>query len=288
MKSVSARFISDILAWYEECGRDLPWRHTHDPYKILVSEIMLQQTQVERVVPKYKEFLKKFPSSRKLAEAKTAEVIQAWRGLGYNRRALFLQRTAQKVQGEFGGRFPRQRAELLTLPGVGEYTARAILCFAFLRPVAVLDTNHRKFYQRFLFEKKSLSDAELLQKADELLSVISQKDPVRAYHWNQAIMDFMTAVTQRNTHPLVQKFIGVYPGPKAKKKVVKKSVPFKQTDRFIRGRIVDALRDGGSVSIAHLYNKMFPDFSQDRLEQVVAGLAKDGLIKRKKQVIVLV
>ena len=288
MKSVSARFISDILAWYEECGRDLPWRHTHDPYKILVSEIMLQQTQVERVVPKYKEFLKKFPSSRKLAEAKTAEVIQAWRGLGYNRRALFLQRTAQKVQGEFGGRFPRQRAELLTLPGVGEYTARAILCFAFLRPVAVLDTNHRKFYQRFLFEKKSLSDAELLQKADELLSVISQKDPVRAYHWNQAIMDFMTAVTQRNTHPLVQKFIGVYPGPKAKKKVSKKSIPFKQTDRFIRGRIVDALRDGGSVSIAHLYNKMFPDFSQDRLEQVVAGLAKDGLIKRKKQVIVLV
>ena len=174
------------------------------------------------------------------------------------------------------------------MQGVGEYTARAILSFAFLRPVAVLDTNHRKFYQRFLFEKKSLSDAELLQKADELLSVISQKDPVRAYHWNQAIMDFMTAVTQRNTHPLVQKFIGVYPGPKAKKKVSKKSIPFKQTDRFIRGRIVDALRDGGSVSIAHLYNKMFPDFSQDRLEQVVAGLAKDGLIKRKKQVIVLV
>ncbi|OGH67578.1 MAG: hypothetical protein A3J66_03945 [Candidatus Magasanikbacteria bacterium RIFCSPHIGHO2_02_FULL_47_14] len=101
-------------------------------------------------------------------------------------------------------------------------------------------------------------------------------------------MDFMTAVTQRNTHPLVQKFIDLYPGPKTKKKNTKKSIPFKQTDRFIRGRIVDFLRDGGSISIAHLYSTMFPDFSQDRLEQVVAGLAKDGLIKRKKQVIVLV
>ncbi len=288
MRRDDARFVRNILSWYKTHGRDLPWRQTHDPYKIFVSEVMLQQTQVERVVPKYKEFLKKFPTAKKLAQAQTAEVIQAWRGLGYNRRALFLQRAAQKIQSDFGGRFPRERELLRTLPGVGEYTARAILSFAFLEPVAVLDTNHRKFYQRFFSSKKLLADSQLLTKADEFTAGLGKRSRAEVYAWNQAIMDFMTAVAQENTDSLVQRFTQSYPGNSIQKKLRKKTIPFKKTDRFIRGRIVDALRDSGSLNMEEVRHGMFPDFTADRLERVVINLIKDGLIKRKKQSIVFI
>ena len=118
-----------LLAWYSQNGRDLPWRHTHDPYAILVSEVMLQQTQVSRVVPRYLAWLERWPNAAALAAATPAEVIEAWSGLGYNRRAVNLHRCAQAV-AERGG-FPRDQAQLRALPGIGPYTAAAIACFAF-------------------------------------------------------------------------------------------------------------------------------------------------------------
>src|SRR5512138_1999106 len=133
-----------LLEWFTRHGRDLPWRHTRDPYQIMVSEIMLQQTQVDRVVPKFRVFLELFPNLAALAAAPTAEVIRVWTGLGYNRRAVNMQRAARAVLDEHGGRFPADLAALLKLPGIGPYTAGAIACFAFEQDVAFMDTNIRR------------------------------------------------------------------------------------------------------------------------------------------------
>ncbi len=135
-----------LLAWYGENARDLPWRHTHDPYAILVSEVMLQQTQVVRVVPRYEEWLARWPTVETLAAATPADVIQAWSGLGYNRRAVNLHRCAQAVVARGG--FPRQPEELRKLPGIGPYTAAAIACFAFGAQIAAPDTNARRVLER--------------------------------------------------------------------------------------------------------------------------------------------
>src|SRR5215213_6976313 len=154
-----------LLEWFAEHGRDLPWRHTRDPYQIMVSEIMLQQTQVDRVVPKYRAFHELFPGLAALAVAATADVIRAWTGLGYNRRAVNMQRAARVVLDAYGGQFPREMAELLKLPGIGPYTAGAIACFAFEQDVAFIDTNIRRVVQRLFVgpeEYAPAGEAQLL------------------------------------------------------------------------------------------------------------------------------
>jgi A/G-specific adenine glycosylase len=158
-----------ILAWYGENGRDLPWRHTHDPYAILVSEVMLQQTQVSRVVPRYLEWLERWPTAEALAAASPADVIRAWTGLGYNRRAVNLHRCAQEVTRRGG--FPHDPAELRRLPGVGPYTAAAVACFAFGAQVAAPDVNARRVLAR------AFGDPD------------TPLPPGRAYDWNQALFD---------------------------------------------------------------------------------------------------
>src|SRR6266487_3920562 len=139
---------SQLLQWYSLEHRDLPWRSTHDPYAILVSEIMLQQTQVHRVLPKYQQFLAAFPTLADLATASTAEVISVWIPLGYNMRAVSLQSIARQVMAEYDGRIPESIDELLKLKGVGRYTAGAIACFAYHKQVATVDTNIRRVLQR--------------------------------------------------------------------------------------------------------------------------------------------
>ena len=176
---------TQLLAWFAAEGRDLPWRRTRDPYQILVSEVMLQQTQVERVKPKYTAFLARFPTAAALAEAPTAEVIRLWQGLGYNRRAVNLQRAAQAVMRDHGGRFPATPAELRALPGIGDYTAGAVACFAFERDVVFLDTNIRRVVRRLFVgpdAQAQASDAELLQHAQAALP------EGQGWAWNQALM----------------------------------------------------------------------------------------------------
>ena len=163
-----------ILAWYGENGRDLPWRHTHDPYAILVSEVMLQQTQVSRVVPRYLEWLERWPTAEALAAASPADVIRAWAGLGYNRRAVNLHRCAQEVTRRGG--FPHDPAELRRLPGVGPYTAAAVACFAFGAQVAAPDVNARRVLAR------AFGDPD------------TPPPPGRAYDWNQALFDLGSTV----------------------------------------------------------------------------------------------
>ena len=139
-----------LLAWAATAIRDLPWRHTRDPWAVLVSELMLQQTQVARVVPRYESFLARFPTPAACAAGPPAETIRLWAGLGYNRRALHLHAAAGAVAERHGGRLPDVLDDLLRLPGVGGYTARAVLAFAFERDVAVLDANALRVLSRAL------------------------------------------------------------------------------------------------------------------------------------------
>ncbi len=177
-----------LLAWYEKHARDLPWRRTRDPYHILVSEVMLQQTQVERVIPKYEAFLERFSTLKHLAEAPTGDLLAAWKGLGYHRRALNLRKTAQVILKEYNGRFPQTPGELEKLPGIGAYTAAAIASFAFNHPVAVYDTNVR----RVLARMSGVHDEAFLR---ELASRILPVEKSRV--WNNAIMELGSLVCMK-------------------------------------------------------------------------------------------
>ncbi len=146
-----ARVHEYLLQWYAVAARDLPWRGSSDPYAILVSEIMLQQTQVERVLPKYRQFLEAFPTLQDLAAAPTAAVISAWLPLGYNRRAINLQAIARQVVQEYESLIPATVEELLKLKGIGRYTAGAVACFAYRQQVATVDTNIRRVLHRIFF-----------------------------------------------------------------------------------------------------------------------------------------
>jgi len=279
--------IIPVLQWYSQNKRNLPWRRTVSPYRILVSEVMLQQTQVDRVISKYRDFLRQFPSIKKLATASAGDVITAWQGLGYNRRALYLQKTATTLRKEYGGRFPQDLASLKQLPGIGDYTARALLSFAFDKPVAMLDTNHRKFYSRLFHQDGVSSDLDLLEKTQELLEEILVTPTLfcdgksMVYHWNQALMDFgalflvrgadLSKCPIRDFSAHVPEFLG------EKKK--KNTIPFRQTDRYYRGRIVDLLRKKKSMKTRDMA-QMFADMPKSRQQSIIQGLIRDGLIKK--------
>ncbi|HWN93248.1 MAG TPA: A/G-specific adenine glycosylase, partial [Verrucomicrobiae bacterium] len=151
------RFHRRLLAWYARHGRDLPWRRTRDPYRILVSEIMLQQTQVDRVIPKYREFLGRYPTFQQLARARARDVTRAWYPLGYYRRAEHLHGIARETVARYGGRLPDQGAELLRLGGIGRYTAGAILAFAHRKDAALVDTNVRRVLGRVFLGVRRLA-----------------------------------------------------------------------------------------------------------------------------------
>jgi A/G-specific adenine glycosylase len=173
-----------LLTWYARSGRKLPWRRTRDPYRVLVSEVMLQQTQVSRVVPKYREWLQRYPSLEALAGASAAEVRETWHPLGYNIRPLRLRAIARRVVRRHGGRLPETREGLLALKGIGAYTAGAVLSFAFGRDAAILDTNVRRVLRRvWMGERSRVRDGALWELAAQLLP------PGRAYDFNQALMD---------------------------------------------------------------------------------------------------
>jgi A/G-specific adenine glycosylase len=177
-----------LLAWYAVHGRDLPWRRTRAPYRILVSEIMLQQTQVERVLPKYRQFLRRFPTLKSLAAADVGEVRRLWYPLGYNIRPVRLHMIARETLARYGGRLPEDADGLRGLPGVGRYTAGAILSFAYGRDTPILDTNVRRVLTRVFLgargERRLRGDRVLWDLAGTLVP------RGRGYDFNQALMDF--------------------------------------------------------------------------------------------------
>jgi A/G-specific adenine glycosylase len=182
------RFQRRLLAWYAKHGRDLPWRRTRHPYRVLVSEIMLQQTQVDRVVPKYREFLRRFPTVKHLAAAPVAEVRRLWYPLGYNVRPIRLHAIACETVARYGGRLPDREEALRQLPGVGRYTAGAILSFAYGRDTAVLDTNVRRVLGRVFLGRHRLARVRGDKTFWDLAASLVPRG--RGYDFNQALMDF--------------------------------------------------------------------------------------------------
>lgn len=177
-----------LLRWYARAGRDLPWRHTRDPYRILVSEVMLHQTQVDRVLPKYREWLAAYPTLEALAAAPLAEVQRRWRPLGYNFRPGRLHRIAQRVVHERGGAFPDTHEELVALCGVGRYTAGAILSFAFNRDAPIVDTNVRRVLRRLFGVPGDPMRAPANRRIWQLAAAVIP--PGKAAVFNSALLDF--------------------------------------------------------------------------------------------------
>lgn len=187
------QFQRRLRQWYYRYGRDLPWRRTTDPYAILVSEVMLQQTQVERVLDYYRRFLERFPSVADLAAASVEDVLAAWQGLGYYRRARNLHRAAQQIVNDYQGIFPETFEDVAALPGVGRYTAGAVLCFAFGQRLPILDTNVQRVLER-VFVRRATARASAHQKRLWRLAEEVLPHGVDAWVLNQAMMDLGATV----------------------------------------------------------------------------------------------
>jgi A/G-specific adenine glycosylase len=288
-----------LLAWYSRHGRALPWRATTDPYHVLVSEFMLQQTQVDRVIPKYHAFLTTYPTLTALAGAPTADVIRAWSGLGYNRRAVNLQSVARQVIAEHGGVLPSDPAVLATLDGIGRYTAGAVACFGYRRDTAFLDTNIRRVLHRVYHGPEV--PASRAAERDLWVLAAAALPPGHGYTWNQALMD-LGAIICTATRPLCPACPLVdlcraapaflrYGLPERAHRVLREqqatyrpALPFKQTSRFFRGRIVELLRalpPDATLALDELGPLLRDDFDAthaDWLRGLVNGLARDRLI----------
>ena len=278
-----------LLAWFEANRRDLPWRNTRDPYRILISEVMLQQTQVDRVIPYYEDFLALFPTVHDLAAAPTSKVIQAWAGLGYNRRAVNLQRTAQAVVERFDGIFPHVVEELRSLPGIGPYTAGAVACFAYEQDAAFIDTNMRRVIHR-LFAGAELPEPKLTDR--EIVDLASRLVPPRdGWRWNQALIEFgALQCTARKPACVIcplQTDCVAFPTmlatlaelPKGTRR--KQEGAFEGSNRFYRGRAIAALREAdGGLDLGDLGARLRDDYSERDLPwlvDLVRGLERDGL-----------
>lgn len=264
-------FQHKIFSWWTTHKRDLPWRHTRDPYKIMVSEVMLQQTQVSRVLAGYREFIERFPTVSHLAQASPADVLRIWKGMGYNRRALYLQRAAKVIVEEYRGKFPVSESELVKLPGLGKYTVRAILVFAYKQEIPLVDTNIRQIIIHFFFIKKSQGPALMGLKGraleKEVENIARQLIPSgKSWEWHQALMDYGSLAMTNIQIPMTN---------------WKKQKPFKDSNRYYRGRIIDRLREGDMGE-----NELLKELSKTYTKPVtffriiITSLIKDGLIER--------
>lgn len=257
------QFQKTIYAYYKTSGRKLPWRKTKDPYKILVSEIMLQQTQVHRVLPKYAEFIKRFPTFRSLAKAPLPAVLRAWQGLGYNRRALALKKITEVVEKEYNGKLPKSPGLLQKLPGIGPATAASISAFTWNAPSVFIETNIRTVFIHFFFKNKKVVRDENIEELVE--KTLDQKNP-REWYW--ALMDY-GAMLKAN-------------GAKYNSRSAHyaKQSKFSGSNRQVRGAILRALLKEKRASPAALKKEMA--IPNKRLSPLLNTLTREGFIKKQK------
>jgi A/G-specific adenine glycosylase len=255
-------FRKTIRRHYREHGRKLPWRETNDPYRILVSEIMLQQTQVERVSGKYRAFIEAFPDFQALAAAPLSAVLTLWRGMGYNRRALQLKRCAVEVVERHGGRLPETLEDLRGLPGVGKATAGSIAAFAFNKPSVFIETNIRRVFLHFFFPgREGVSDDEILPLAERALD---RRDPRAWYH---ALMDYGVMLKK------------VHGNMNVRSRHYKKQPPFEGSNRQIRGEVLKLLVAEPRLSKDEIVRRVGRDPGRTRI--ALERLAGEGLISGK-------
>lgn len=256
------KFRKKIYRYYKKHGRNLPWRMTMDPYHILVSEIMLQQTQVQRVMGKYEQFITVFPDFFALARSPLRMIFNIWQGLGYNRRAIALKQIAQKVVDEFLGCLPSSVETLITLPGIGRATASAISAFAFHTPVVFIETNIRRvFIHSFFPNKTNIRDAEILPLVEKTLDASNPRE------WYYALMDYGVMLKLRHENP------------NRRSAHYQKQSPFLGSNRQIRGMILKILGCELYVSEQEIMQKLHvsPEKLKDNLQQ----LMKEGFVRKK-------
>ena len=250
-------FQKKIFDWWADNKRDLPWRHTEDPYNIMVSEIMLQQTQVSRTIDKYLAFINKFPSFEVLANVSTTEVLKMWSGLGYNRRALWLQEAAKQIN--IMDSFPRIPESLIKIKGIGPYTSRSILIFTFNQDLATIDTNIRRILIAEDFATEETTEKELFEIADQIYPRGKSRD------WHNALMDYGSlVVTTRKT--------GIKP--------ITKQPKYKKSGRYYRGQIVKYLTENEKATKKTLTKKCNIPVEQE--EKIIDSLLRDSLIIKTK------
>ncbi len=250
---------------YKKNGRhDLPWRKTTNPYRVLVSEIMLQQTQVARVIPKYRAFLILFPNVRALADAPLRDVLVAWQGLGYNRRAKALHAAARAMCDTCAGKVPKDYDALLSLPGIGPYTAGAVCVFAYNKPHPLVETNIRTVLFHHLLNNRTDVPDSLLREA--ALAVLDTRHP-REWHW--ALMDYGASLKQS----------GVRMNDKSRH--YRTQSKFSGSDREVRGAIVRELSVTTRVSLSALSERL--QFEPTRTKRILQNLVTEGLVVKKQK-----
>jgi A/G-specific adenine glycosylase len=288
---------TNLLAWYGRHGRSaLPWRVVRDPYYTLVSEFMLQQTQVDRVVPKFEAFVRRFANIASLASASIADVLREWKGLGYNSRAVRLKRVAETVMENHGGVMPQSTESLRKLPGVGSYTAAAIRAFAFDIDDAPIDTNIRRIVHRLFFGVEHPAPAATARELDVRANALVPQG--KAHDWSSALMDLgSTICTARAPKcllcplhascaaaPVDGALLERARTSRTKVRSPQNAIPYEQTVRYARGRIIDRLRElpaGEKISLLDLHHsleELLPGRSLDDVRGYVAALERDGLV----------
>ncbi|MCA9362373.1 A/G-specific adenine glycosylase [Candidatus Kaiserbacteria bacterium] len=258
-------FVALVWRYYEAHGRhELPWRKTADPYHILVSELMLQQTQVDRALSKYRVFMRKFPTARRLAAAPLGEVVRAWQGLGYNRRAKFLHEAAKVIVAEQKGKWPTEETGLRRLPGIGPYTAAAVMAFAYNSPVVLIETNVRQVFLHHFFKNDTdVSDTDILKLVAKTLPT----DNPREWYW--ALMDYGAYLKRE------------YGNVNHRSKHYAKQSKFQGSDRQIRGAILRVLSTRKSLTTAQLEQALrveLLEYDGGRVAKQLARLQLEGFL----------
>ncbi|MCE1225008.1 MAG: A/G-specific adenine glycosylase [Geobacteraceae bacterium] len=257
-----------VYGYYAAQRRNLPWRDGTDPYRVLVSEVMLQQTQVDRVIPKFAVFMQQFPDLQSLANAATPQLLAAWQGLGYNRRALNLQRAVRMIVEQWGGNIPDDPVLLQQLPGIGPYTAGAIASFAFNRPQIFLETNIRAVLLHFFFAgQEGITDKQLLPVAE---AVLDQTNPRT---WYNALMDYGSDLKRR------------FPNPSRRSRHHTVQSRFEGSDRQIRGAVLRLLLGSNGMTARAMQKQL--DVEAVRLARILEGMVKDGFVQKAGKVYVV-
>jgi A/G-specific adenine glycosylase len=261
-------FRKKVYDHYRTQGRDLPWRKTRKPYHILVSEIMLQQTQVDRVLEKYKEFIAAFQDFPSLAKAPLRKLLAVWQGMGYNRRPLALRALAQKVVNEHHGKLPCDPEQLLTLPGIGKYTAGAVLAFAFNKPVVFMDTNIRRvFIHEFFHKQENISDNDILPLVQQTLDASDSRK------WYNALMDYGVMLKKEHGNP------------NRRSAHYTRQSPFENSNRQVRGMILKTLVKEAPLTASRIVQKT--GMETEKVKKNIVQMEKEGFIKKKGRMYII-
>lgn len=253
-------FKRKIKEFYKKNKRDFPWRENIEPYKIFISEVMLQQTQTYRVLPKYEAWIARFPDFKTLANSPLSEVLGYWSGLGYNRRALYLQKAAQIIISEHAGKVPKNPEELIKLPGIGKATAASIIVFSYNIPLVFIETNIRRvFIHEFFAEQENVADSSLLPLITES---VDQKNP---REWYYALMDYGSHIPKQITNP------------NRKSKHYTKQSKFEGSLRQVRGRILQILTAQNPIKVSEL--EKLVNVESERFAKALSQLTSEGFLE---------